>query len=320
MKKYLPILVLALAGCQATIPENSNTNNEIEDKILSTTIKVENTKYNTLIENPSYIEDNDSKPGEYPQQYQYIIANKIQAKPTTLFKPIPYVTSKKINGWGTCYINYSNSNSEYFLAIIKNNKILETFSSKEIAKNCEDLRLQQAPIEEAKESALQEETIKNFSSIVDNPDKFHLFGEPPKTPAKIIKNQLNFFLEDPQSAEINNISVRKTFLISQDVVIYCYLVFVDLKTKDLTTGKYREAKKAIFYMKDDKILNHKIFSKFTSGLKPKKEFQPPELIEDTQDTTRVKKTFTVPDITKNIKPVVNNKKAPTSKRNIRKKK
>lgn len=325
MKIYLSLLLFTLAGCQATNPQihqdnkviskantvtqNLNSQNNIDNgsvdkksnKVVESYL---NKKYTTLIDEPSYIEDDKNKPGEYPLQYQYIIANSIQAQPTILFKPIPYVTSKKNNAWGTCYINYAENNNIYFLSIIKNNEIIETFTSPDIAKICDDLKNQQTPIEEAKENALHDITVKKFASLVDDPDKFHLFGEAPLNPINIIKNQLNFFLEDPPSAEIKNVSVRKTFLISQDKVIYCYLVFVNLRTKDVLTGMYREEKKAIFYMKDDKILEHKIFSNFNSGLKPKKQFNPPELIEDTVEQSIVRKTYTIPQITKNIKPIV----------------
>ena len=321
MKYILSILSLVLAGCQATIPESLGNSQPPTESVPT----ISPTQYTTSIVKPTYIEQDNNKPGEYPQQYPYIIANKIQAKPITLFKPIPYVTSKSIQGWGTCYINPSENFNEHFLVIIKNNEIIETFSSPETITTCEKLKSQQQPIEEAKEKALYDETIKKFTSIVDDPSQFHLFGEPPKNPELIMKKQLNFFLEDPDSAEIKNISVRKTFLVSQDNVIYCYLVFANIRTKNIRTGLFRPTQKAVFYMKNDKILEHKIFSENNSGsgLKMKKELVSSELenddIEPTKSKKRIKQTISVQKSPqKNIKVESNKKnkiaKTPKSKK------
>lgn len=264
MKKlYLLTIPLLLAGCQATLPENHEDSNSQDGVIPSVT------RYHTSIAKPTKIETDNSKTGEYPQQYKYIIANSIQAQPEPLFKPIPYTSSKSIQSWGTCYTQFQDGETKYFLALIKNNKIIENLTSPALKKTCEDLQEQQLRIETINEKRLKENTLSQFSNIVDDPSKFHLFGEPPNNPVEIMKTQLNFFLEDPQSSEWKNVSVRKTFLISNDNVIYCYLVFANLRTKDISTGLFGSSRNAVFYIKNNKILEHKIFSVENSGLKAK---------------------------------------------------
>lgn len=262
MKKlYLLTIPILLAGCQATLPEKP----EAEFSDNHTTMS--STRYHTAISKPSYIEQSPTKAGEYPQQFKYIIANSILAQPETLFNPIEYDSTKGIRSWGTCYIQKENGENKYYLALIKNNKIIENITQPAFEKTCNDLESQQKPLEQINHNKLKEQALPKFSTLVDDPSQFHLFGEPPKNPIDIMKTQLNFFLEDPGSSEWTNLSVRKTFLVSNDKVIYCYLVFANLRTKNITNNKYGASRNAIFYIKDNKILDHQIFSTEASGLK-----------------------------------------------------
>lgn len=252
-KLVIAITTFLLAGCQATLPENES--NETEAPVTSLTSSGE-----VVIKPVKNIEQSPSNPGEYPIQYRYIISNYNKSPNTILFKPIEYETTSKEKAWATCA--KINNSSQLFL--IKNNTVIENLSSKDIVQKCEKLKIEQETKENAYYLLNMEKAVDNFKSLVDDPSKSHLFGEPPNNPEKIILKQLSYFTPNFDNVILEDISVRKTFFLVNDEPIYSYLIFANLLTQK---DNLKITKKSIFYYKDGVLLNHKVFHEENTSVK-----------------------------------------------------
>lgn len=250
MKKILLTLsAIVLAGCQTTLPENSQ-DNEIS---YSTKTKILEVKQK---------ETSKDKPGEYPLQYRYIISNYTNSPNFILFKPILYSTTNNEKGWGTCA--KVNNKSEIF--IIKNNQVIEQFNSPNLKTVCDSLKITQEKHDDEHFSKNMEKAVEKFKIVVDDETQSHLFGPPPDNPEKMILSQLSLFIQNPDKAKLEDLSVRKTFFLLNDETIYSYLIFANLITFN-NQGIQQETKKSIFYYKNGVILNHKIFHEETATKK-----------------------------------------------------
>jgi hypothetical protein len=257
----LPLLFLTGCASNPNIETSVDKNNYFE--ISSENNLYKHSKIYTSILPTEYIEKSTNKPGPYPIQYLYTIANHEQEYIKTLFKPIEYFTPKKELGWGTCYLK----NSTYYLSVLKNNKIIYTGTSPEIEENCQKNEKIQEKIDLDNFKKNIDQSVKEFSNVVDSSESEKIFGPPPKNPIDIIKKELPLFIENVTQASFNDISVRKTFLNINNEIIYCYLVFSNISLKDSLTNQIKPSKKAIFYFKNNSIIQHKVFTETSSGLK-----------------------------------------------------
>lgn len=254
---FITAAILTLAGCQATIPEQPDTPGQpgyISSKYITTIIPLSSQSQNNQNDKQvhNFLEIDKNKEGPYPLQYKYIISNHLQKPVEPLFKPIAYNTGKQEKGWGTC-VNVDNTNHIF---IIKNNKIIETFSGSNTDTVCNSLKITQEQKDNEQYRKNVDNAVASFKTIVDDPEKSSLFGTAPVNPEKFILQQLPLFLNN--EATLEDISVRKTFQLVGNESVYCYLIYANILTKD-SQGKNLPEKKAIFFYKDGYLLNHKVF-------------------------------------------------------------
>lgn len=254
---FITAAILTLAGCQSTIPEQPeilNQSNYISSKSLTSIIPLSSRGLEVQNDKQvhNFLENDKNKEGPYPLQYKYIISNHLQKPVEPLFKPIAYNTGKQEKGWGTC-VNIDNTNHIF---IIKNNKIIETFSGSNTDTVCNSLKITQEQKDNEQYRKNVDNAVAGFKAIVDDPEKSSLFGTAPVNPEKFILQQLPIFLNNESILE--DISVRKTFQLVGNESVYCYLIYAKVLTKD-SQGNTLPEKKAIFFYKDGYLLNHKIF-------------------------------------------------------------